>query len=138
MFFNFKPIANLKNLHIAFLAMLCFFTVGCSSTGNHANNDIAGIFDDISDDNSDNNSDNNSDDNELLKTEDVPWVLLSFDISTEGVPVNVKVLDTNANGVFDKEALIALKKWKYRPKIVDGKPVVQKDLKVRLDFTLAE
>jgi len=57
MFFNFKPIANLKNLHIAFLAMLCFFTVGCSSTGNHANNDIAGIFDDISDDNSDNNSD---------------------------------------------------------------------------------
>ncbi|WP_371193261.1 energy transducer TonB [Glaciecola sp. SC05] len=64
------------------------------------------------------------------------WVMLEFDINTLGEPVNISVLESVPARIFDKEAVRALTKWKYKPKIVDGVPVVQKDLKVRLDFTL--
>ncbi|WP_352311523.1 energy transducer TonB, partial [Psychrobacter sp. W2-37-MNA-CIBAN-0211] len=38
--------------------------------------------------------------------------------------------------LFDREAIRALKKWKYKPKIVDGKPLRQSGMTVQLDFTL--
>lgn len=47
------------------------------------------------------------------------WVVLLFDISETGQPMNIKVLDSNSEGRLDKEAVRALEKWKYKPKIVD-------------------
>jgi protein TonB len=38
--------------------------------------------------------------------------------------------------MLDKAAIEALKKWKYKPKIVDGVAVVQKGMKVRLEFDI--
>ena len=62
------------------------------------------------------------------------WVVLAFDVDAMGIPQNIVVLESYPENVFDEEAISAVKQWKYKPKTVDGKPVVQKDKKVRLDF----
>jgi protein TonB len=65
------------------------------------------------------------------------WVLLSFTINEVGGVEDVEVLDADPKRVFDREAKRALRKWKYRPKVVDGIAERQPGLQVRLDFTLA-
>jgi protein TonB len=38
--------------------------------------------------------------------------------------------------VFDKEAKRALRKWKYKPKVVDGQAQRRPGLTVQLDFKM--
>ena len=66
------------------------------------------------------------------------WVRLSFTINEVGGVQDVKVLEAQPKRIFDREARRALKKWKYKPKIVDGKPVKQVNMKVQLDFSLEQ
>lgn len=46
------------------------------------------------------------------------------------------VVDAEPKRVFDREAIRALKRWKYSPKVVDGKAVQQPGIMVQLDFSL--
>jgi protein TonB len=64
------------------------------------------------------------------------WVQLSFTINELGGVDDVSIIEAEPRRVFDREAIRALKKWKYKPKIVDGKPLKQTGMKVQLDFTL--
>ncbi|MBY6186722.1 energy transducer TonB [Marinobacter hydrocarbonoclasticus] len=64
------------------------------------------------------------------------YVILSFTINEMGGVDDVKVIEAEPRRLFDQEARRALRKWKYKPKIVDGKPVKQPGQTVRLDFTL--
>ena len=64
------------------------------------------------------------------------FVILKFDISETGSTTNISVLQSRPPQIFNSSAIQALRKWKYKPKINEGKPVVQKNLKVRLDFKL--
>lgn len=64
------------------------------------------------------------------------WVKLSFTINEIGGVEDVEVIDAEPKRVFDKEARRALRKWKYKAKVVDGKPVKQTGLTVQLDFKM--
>ncbi|MFT5758149.1 MAG: protein TonB [Alteromonadaceae bacterium] len=64
------------------------------------------------------------------------WVKLSFTINKIGGVEDVNVIDADPKRVFDKEAKRALRKWKYKPKVVDGKPLRQEGLSVQLDFKM--
>jgi len=64
------------------------------------------------------------------------WVRLSFTINEVGGVENVEVIEAEPRRIFDREAKRALRKWKYKPKIVDGKPVKQTGMKVQLDFKM--
>jgi protein TonB len=64
------------------------------------------------------------------------WVILSFTIDELGGVTDVDVIDADPKRVFDREAKRALRKWKYKPKVVDGKPVKQTGQQVQLDFKL--
>jgi protein TonB len=64
------------------------------------------------------------------------WVKLSFTINEAGGVEDVKVMEAEPRRIFDREAVRALKKWKYKPRIENGKPVKQFNQKVQLDFTL--
>lgn len=64
------------------------------------------------------------------------WVQLTFEINELGGVENVKVINAQPKRIFDREAKKALKKWKYKPKVVDGKPMRQTGLSVQLDFKL--
>lgn len=64
------------------------------------------------------------------------FVQLGFDISTEGKPVNIKVIKSEPEGVFDAPAICALSKWKYSPKIENGVAVTETGVTVQLDWDL--
>ncbi len=64
------------------------------------------------------------------------FVILQFDITAFGTITNISILQSSPPQIFNNSAIRALQKWKYKPKIVNNKPVMQKNLKVRLDFKL--
>jgi protein TonB len=64
------------------------------------------------------------------------WVQLRFTINELGGVDDVEVIDAEPKRIFDREAIRALRKWKYRPKVEDGKPVRQPGIQVQLDFKL--
>ncbi|RUO78771.1 energy transducer TonB [Idiomarina tyrosinivorans] len=66
------------------------------------------------------------------------WVQLSFTIDEAGNVTDVEILDSQPRRVFDREARRALLRWKYKPKVIDGKPVRQEGMTVQLDFNLQE
>lgn len=66
------------------------------------------------------------------------WVKLSFTIDEVGGVVDIQVIDAEPKRVFDREARRALRRWKYKPKIVDGKAVRQEGQQVQLDFNLEQ
>lgn len=66
------------------------------------------------------------------------WVELEFTITPSGTVKDAVVLAARPGRIFDTEALRAISKWRYNPKIVDGKPVERPGVRVRLRFRLEE
>jgi len=64
------------------------------------------------------------------------WVQVEFTISPRGTVVDPQVTAYEPSSIFNQSALRAIRRWKYNPKIVDGKPVSRPGVKVRLDFSL--
>jgi len=64
------------------------------------------------------------------------YVILSFSINELGGVDDVKVIEAKPRRLFSKEARRALRRWKYKPKMVDGQPQKQTGQTVRLDFRL--
>lgn len=62
------------------------------------------------------------------------WVRLVFDLNPDGSVTNARVVDSSPRDVFDLSARRAVLKWKYRPKMIKGKGVMRKGLKVQIDF----
>ena len=66
------------------------------------------------------------------------WVELMFTITTAGTVKDPVVTASYPGSIFDREALRAIRKWKYNPKIVDGQPVERPGIEVRLRFELSD
>jgi periplasmic protein TonB len=64
------------------------------------------------------------------------WVVVEFTITTAGTVKDPTVVASEPGNVFDKAAINAVRKWKYNPKVQDGKPVERSGVKVRLDFEM--
>lgn len=64
------------------------------------------------------------------------WVEMEFTITETGAVANPKVINAQPPRIFDREALRALLKWKFKPRVVDGKPVPRQATQ-RIDFNLA-
>ncbi len=64
------------------------------------------------------------------------WVQLSFNVSATGEVIDAQVTNAEPKRIFDREALRAIKRWKYRPKVIDGVAQVQTNQSVQLDFKL--
>lgn len=66
------------------------------------------------------------------------FVVLKFDINERGGVDNISVMQARPPQIFNSSAIQALGKWKYKPRIENGKAVRQKNLKVQLDFRLTD
>ncbi|MGF1718928.1 energy transducer TonB [Vibrio kyushuensis] len=66
------------------------------------------------------------------------FVIMQFTIDETGRPIDIHILEANPRRMFEREAIRALKKWKYQPKVIDGKSIAQTDQTVRLEFKLAK
>lgn len=63
------------------------------------------------------------------------WALIGFTVTTEGLTRDVHVIDDEPKGVFGKEAVKAVKRWRYQPCVVNGK-ISEVKLQVMLSFEL--
>lgn len=51
------------------------------------------------------------------------YVTIEFTILEDGSVADPKVIDSSPPRLFDREALRAIVRWKFKPRIVDGRPV---------------
>jgi len=63
-------------------------------------------------------------------------VRLGFRLGTDGRVEDAHVIEADPPRIFDRAALSALRKWQYRPEIVDGRPVERDEMEVVLRFVL--
>ena len=66
------------------------------------------------------------------------WVLLEFAIDELGLAVNPVVIESEPSGIFDRAATSAVKRWKYRPMIEDGRPRMRPGVRQLISFEIAE
>jgi protein TonB len=64
------------------------------------------------------------------------YVTLEFTITETGSVTDVSVVEARPPRVFDREAIRAIMRWRFKPKVVDGQPVVQPNVTQTLDFNL--
>lgn len=64
------------------------------------------------------------------------WVRVIFDLNPDGTVTNFQIVDSSHRDIFDMATKRAVLKWKYRPKMVDGKAIARKGIKVQLEFGL--
>ena len=53
-------------------------------------------------------------------------VTIEFTISPSGAVINPMIINADPPEIFNAAALEAIQKWKFKPKIVDGKPTEQR------------
>ncbi len=66
------------------------------------------------------------------------WVVVQFNVLKSGQvdPKSVIVVESQPPGVFDRAAINAVKRWKYKPKVVNGQPVERVGIQTQLTFEL--
>jgi len=64
------------------------------------------------------------------------WVLLKYDVDTSGALSNISVIDAEPRRVFDREAINALKKWKFKPAVTNGQPIASAAQTVKIEFNM--
>jgi protein TonB len=63
------------------------------------------------------------------------YVVIEFTIEPDGSVSDPKILESQPRRMFDRNAVRAIYKWKFKPRIVDGKPVARRATQ-RLEFSL--
>ncbi len=65
------------------------------------------------------------------------WVKVSFVITEQGTVQDAVVIDAQPRGVFDMAALQAILKWRFKPRIRNGKPVATRADQI-INFKLSQ
>ncbi|HUS23711.1 MAG TPA: energy transducer TonB [Candidatus Binatia bacterium] len=65
------------------------------------------------------------------------WVQLEIEINPDGSVRSARPVAAQPRGVFESAAVQGVMKWRFKPKVVDGKPVAAKGLQ-RLEFNLGK
>ena len=63
------------------------------------------------------------------------WVKVEFTITEEGTVTDAKVVDASPSKIFNRSALRAIKRWKFKAKVVNGAAIKQRAVQT-LKFTL--
>lgn len=63
------------------------------------------------------------------------WVQLEVLVNADGSVRSAKVVDAKPRGIFEASAVAAVMRWKFKPKIENGKPVEQRGAQ-KIEFNL--
>ncbi|MGY5729874.1 energy transducer TonB [Vibrio chemaguriensis] len=66
------------------------------------------------------------------------YVIMRFTIDATGRPKDIEVIEAEPQRMFEREAIRALKKWKYQPKVEDGVSIEQFGQTAKVEFKLAK
>ena len=62
------------------------------------------------------------------------YVLIEFDIDTDGSVIDPYVVESEPAGLFERAAMKSIRKWLYEPPVYEGVSVKVKDVQVKLTF----
>jgi len=65
------------------------------------------------------------------------WVKVEFTITATGTVQDARVVDADPARIFNREAIRAILKWKFKPRVVDGVAVDRRATQI-IDFTLSD
>lgn len=65
------------------------------------------------------------------------WVVVGYTVDTDGSVTDAQVVDAQPRHLFDREALNAVQRWKFKPATRNGMPVEAK-LQRRIEFKLSQ
>lgn len=66
------------------------------------------------------------------------WVTMDFDVNKFGSVENPTVIDADPSGCFNRTALKAIVRFKYKPTIIDGQPRASQGVRFRMTFNIEE
>lgn len=66
------------------------------------------------------------------------WVILSVVVDEDGGVIEPMIEDSSGNEGFEREALRAVRRWRYQPALLNGEPVEQAMTKIRMVFQLED
>ena len=66
------------------------------------------------------------------------WVEVMFTITKTGATKDIEVVKEEPAGVFSRAAIKAIRKWKYKPQMVDGNVQERPGVRVMLKFELED
>jgi len=66
------------------------------------------------------------------------WVMFEFTITPAGTVSDVKVIDSEPKGLFEDAATKAILRWKYNPKVEEGRAVERRGVRTILRFELED
>ena len=66
------------------------------------------------------------------------WVQFEFTITPAGTVKDLKVIDSEPKGLFEDAATRAITRWKYNPKVEEGRAVERRGIRVVLRFDLED
>lgn len=65
------------------------------------------------------------------------WVKVEFTITEQGTVKDAAVVDSQPSNIFNSAALKAIRRWKFKPKVIDGESFEQRAVQV-LQFKLSK
>jgi protein TonB len=65
------------------------------------------------------------------------WVQVRFTINPDGSVADPEVVAAEPPRIFNREAVRAILRWKFRPRIVDGQPVAR-EAEQLIEFRIGE
>ena len=66
------------------------------------------------------------------------WVLLEFTVSKTGAVLDPKIVQADPPIMFNRAALRAVQRWKYKPQVINGKPADRTGVQTVIVFELEE
>lgn len=66
------------------------------------------------------------------------YVKVAYDVNVDGTVANARVVEADPPGVFDAAALAAVRTWRFKAAVDNGKLVPAKDRISRVKFRLGE
>jgi periplasmic protein TonB len=66
------------------------------------------------------------------------FVVIEFDVDTDGAILDPYVIESVPTGVFERAAIKSVRKWLYQAPVYEGVSVKVNNVQVRLTFALAD
>ena len=64
------------------------------------------------------------------------YVLVRYDVNEIGAPMNVEVVDAQPPGCFERAAVSSVARYRYRPAVSNGEPMVMRGMQKQITFRL--
>jgi len=65
------------------------------------------------------------------------WVDLQISVGPDGTVLDARILESEPDTLFDHAAWRAVMKWRFKPRVIDGEPVIH-SARLRVEFVMSD